>query len=161
MLRLARKRVRARNPSGCRVQYIQADVRKLPISPACSDPWGGIVTHFLLDCLSQEEMEELAFAVASQVREGCIWLISEFAIPPKQPFRFLGRMLIRFMYWIFHKLTGLQTQRLPDYAQALHAAAFARQNLRTSLFGLLRSETWVFTGRGSHLSPDPAGADIH
>ena len=161
MLRLARKRIRTIHSSGCRVQYIQADVRNFPMSPPGWDRWDGIVTHFFLDCLSQEEVQKLASTLASQVREGCVWLISEFAIPPKQPFRFLGRILIRLMYWIFQKLTGLQTQRLPDYAQALHSAAFARRNLQTSLFGLLRSETWVFTGRRSPLSLDSAGADIH
>ncbi len=132
-----------------RIRHIKADIRSHPLASPESKPWDGVVTHFSLDCLWQQEVETLAANLASHVQEGTLWLISEFSLPERQPFRLLGRAVIHGLYFIFGLLTGLQVNVLPDHCSALGNAGFHLHRLDTSSWGLLRSEIWIFKGRGS------------
>lgn len=101
-----------------------------------------IVTHFLLDCLTQTEVDRLARRLAGQVRPGCRWLVSDFAYPRRRLLRAVGAAYIRALYLAFRMLTGLRPQRLPDPQKALHAAGFRRLTRRERLGGLLYTELW-------------------
>jgi SAM-dependent methyltransferase len=101
-----------------------------------------VVTHFLLDCFTQPEVDALAQRMAAQLAHGTLWVVSDFAVPPKPLLRDLARLYIRLLYIAFGLLTGLQTTRLPDPQSALSRAGFLRIERSERLFGLLYTELW-------------------
>ena len=108
-----------------------------------------MVTHFLLDCLTQVEIVAMASRFATQVRPGCLWVLSEFGMPRHRLFRPLAAAYIRLLYLAFRVLTGLRPTRLPDPQRALSAAGFTRRERRERLGGLLYAELWQL---GDHRS---------
>jgi len=101
-----------------------------------------IVTHFLLDCLTQGEVNELAIRLRRYVSPEALWVISEFAIPQSRFGMLVARPLIISLYKAFRVLTGLEVCRLPDHKRALDEAGFMRVCERQALGGLLISELW-------------------
>lgn len=132
-----------------RVTVHQTDVKTLKMlqnTPENESKAGGfdvIVSHFFLDCLTTNEVENLAKSIRPALGPDAVWVISEFAIPPNRFGRFLAKPLISLMYWAFDWLTGLTIRRLPDYHAALIAAGFRLRETRPRLHGLLVSEVWV------------------
>lgn len=101
-----------------------------------------IATHFFLDCLTQPEVEVLARRLAAKVQPGCLWLVSDFAVPPCGWMRVVSAAYIRALYLAFRLLTGLQVTRLPDPQRALSAAGFALRERATFCGGMLYTELW-------------------
>jgi ubiquinone/menaquinone biosynthesis C-methylase UbiE len=136
MLELLRVRTRA---SASRIRLHAMDA--LRFRAACK--YDLVVTHFFLDCLSQEKVQILIEEVSDMMRPNALWLISEFHIPDgaMRPF---AQALLRTLYCIFRILTGLRTSQLPDYATALKLGGFTRIALYRSHSGLLSSELWRF-----------------
>lgn len=136
-----------------RLTLREADVRALAPVVASLPPPDLVATHFLLDCLTQAEVNQLAGKLAAVLPEHGQWLISEFAVPRRQPWRLLGALYVRTLYAAFRVLTGLHTQRLPEIGPALTAAGFERLHRTERLQGLLYSELWQ---RNSHPRGDQA-----
>jgi hypothetical protein len=101
-----------------------------------------VVTHFLLDCFTQHQVEALAHHVASHVQPGCLWLVSDFAIPSHSLLRPLAAAYIRALYFAFRLLTGLRVTHLPDPQRALSAAGFVRIERFERCAGFLYTELW-------------------
>ena len=101
-----------------------------------------IATHFFLDCLATEEVEQLARHLHAQTRGDTLWVISEFAIPDHGWMRPLAAVLVAVLYRAFRLLTHLGPQQLPRYASALQAAGWRRIERYQHLRGLLVSELW-------------------
>ncbi|SEG66074.1 Ubiquinone/menaquinone biosynthesis C-methylase UbiE [Bryocella elongata] len=102
-----------------------------------------IATHFLLDCLTQQQVDELTQRLAAQVQPGCLWVVSDFEVPQSPVLGFFGALYVRTLYLAFRMLTGLRVTHLPDPQQALAAAGFARIERQERLGGLLYTELWV------------------
>ncbi len=137
MLRLLRKRC-ARDGNAARVQTQQGSVLRAR-AEAATDL---VVTHFLLDCLTQAEVDDLTRRLAGEVRPGCLWVVSEFGSPTQPLARVLARGYVRLLYAAFRVLTGLRPQQLPDPQTALGAAGFVRLARKERLGGLLYAELW-------------------
>lgn len=105
-------------------------------------PYDLAVTHFFLDCLTNEEVQSLAMTLRTNLTPGAKWLVSEFAVPDGSYGRFFARPLIRALYWAFGQLTGLKVRKLPDYRTALCRSGFVLDQHRSWLGGLLVSELW-------------------
>ena len=101
-----------------------------------------VVTHFLLDCFSQPDVDALTARVASQLAPGALWLLSDFALPANALLRPAARLYIASLYAAFRLLTGLRVRRLPDPQSALHRAGMRRITCVTLLGGLLYTELW-------------------
>ncbi len=101
-----------------------------------------IATHFLLDCLTQPELNSLALRLAAGVRPGCLWVVSEFGYPRHRLGRALARLYLRLLYAAFRALTGLLPQHLPDPERGLVDAGFRRLERRERLGGFLYAELW-------------------
>jgi ubiquinone/menaquinone biosynthesis C-methylase UbiE len=138
MLAELRRRV---GPHGNRVRTCFADVRTLTPEDKNYDL---VVTHFLLDCLTTNEIASLAERSRSHLQPGAIWVISEFAVPAGWFGRIVARPMVSFLYRAFGLLTGLAVRRLPDHHAALTIAGFSLQRQHPSLGGLLTSEIWEF-----------------
>jgi SAM-dependent methyltransferase len=135
MLRLLRERVEPADRP--RLKVHQADAREfLPeIAPDL------VVTHFFLDCLTDDETKALVDRIAPALTPGGLWLVSEFRIPPGL-LALPARVYVRGLYLAFRVLTGLRTTHLPDHHQAFRRAGFTLIKSRYRLFGLLTSELW-------------------
>ncbi len=139
MLRLLRQRCLRSAPSALgRLRTQQASA--LRIAPAAGTDL--IVTHFMLDCLTQAEVNQLTRDLAASVPAGTLWLVSEFGEPGPRALRPLAALYIRSLYLAFRLLTGLRITRLPNPQTALRDAGFERVSRHQSLFGLLYSELW-------------------
>lgn len=143
MLRLLQRRC-ARDGNAGRLTIQHASVASACIPPATDV----VATHFLLDCLTQPEVDALALRLAGSVQPGCLWVLSEFGYPSHRLGRALARAYLRLLYAAFRVLTGLIPQRLPDPERALQAAGFRRLQRREWLGGFLYAELWQ-TAQGS------------
>ncbi len=133
-------------PHAARVRAVHADVRFWqPDNP----PYDLIVSHFVLDCLTTEEVQSLAGKLAGAVSPGALWIVSEFAVPGNWFGQLVARPLVAILYLAFGWLTGLQVRSLPDHCFALRQAGFNLQKRKGWLGGLLVSELWSSTPAGS------------
>lgn len=139
MLRLLERRCRV---SAARLSTAQADARHFSAA-------GGadlVATHFFLDCLEQQEVEELVRRVAAGLAPGATWVVSEFQVPHGW-LRAPAAILVRGLYLAFRILTGLQVTRLPDHARALRDCGFALAAEERLCGGLLVAQVWKSSGR--------------
>lgn len=122
-----------------RIRTHAADVRIW--QPACRN-YDLIATHFFLDCLTTEEVVDLASRLHDCAVERATWVISEFAIPPNAYGRLIACPLISALYFAFGLLTSLRIRRLPNYRFALAQSGWSLACERRHLGGLLLSELW-------------------
>jgi len=101
-----------------------------------------IVTHFFLDCLTTQEVADLAHRLIPATASDALWVVSDFAVPPSRFGRAIAAPLVAFLYHAFRLLTNLRVDRLPDHSQVLAAANWALRARHTRLWGLLVSELW-------------------
>lgn len=135
MLRLQSSRC----AQSARLALHQADARSF-IPPAAD--YDLIVTHFFLDCLTQSELDRLVNRLTPHITPDALWLLSDFATPPRGMARFLAQVLIPALYLLFRLLTGLRVAHIPQHAPAFQAAGFRRFQAHTALDGILRGELW-------------------
>ena len=102
-----------------------------------------VVTHFFLDCLTTEEIAELAANLHARLEPAARWVVSDFAIPDGWFGRLIAQPLVAGLYLCFHLLTGLHVGHLPDHRKALASANFVLEHEARSLCGLLVSEMWI------------------
>ncbi|MDR3739181.1 MAG: class I SAM-dependent methyltransferase [Terracidiphilus sp.] len=106
------------------------------------DGYDLIVTHFFLDCLTSEEVHDLAAHMCGAAKPGALWVVSEFAISRGVFGSVVARPLVALLYCAFGVLTGLRIRRLPNHREALKDAGFVLDRERPRLRGLLVSELW-------------------
>lgn len=127
---------------GKRVNVQQADLTAPLPTLAISQKYDLVTTHFFLDCLSEEEVRLLAERLLPLLTRDARWIISEFHVPGTA-LRTPARLLIRSLYIAFRLLTGLRTQRMPQYGNVLVGLGFQRSRPVFHLGGLLVSEMWT------------------
>ncbi|HEY0786978.1 MAG TPA: class I SAM-dependent methyltransferase [Acidobacteriaceae bacterium] len=145
MLALLAARVQ-RAGASARVTLLAGDVVALlgstspppPLHCAPGDRFDLLVSHFLLDCLSPDEVTSLVAGVLPLVVPGTPWVISEFATP--SPWT---RLVVHVLYRSFRLLASLRVQRIPPYQQALRQQGFVPAAHRRLLGGLLCSSVWL------------------
>ncbi|AFL89775.1 hypothetical protein Terro_3561 [Terriglobus roseus DSM 18391] len=101
-----------------------------------------VTTHFFLDCLSTAQVDRLVGDVKPRMTANARWVVSEFSVPPRGAMRLPAWTIVRGLYLGFRLLTGLRTQRLPDYRSVLQAHGFVLDQQTCMLAGLLTSELW-------------------
>jgi cyclopropane fatty-acyl-phospholipid synthase-like methyltransferase len=137
MLRLLEERVSA---EGARARLTLHCEDARGFSP--SGTYDLVATHFFLDCLSSEEVAELAGRIRPYLRPDAIWIVSDFAIP-EGLFSLPSRLMVSFLYAAFGILTGLKARSLPRHGEALRAAGLSLTDRKTWLGGLIFSEVWT------------------
>lgn len=137
MLRLLRQRCDSVEGSAARLHLLCQDARTdLP-----QDRFDLMATHFYLDCLTDDEVAEVAAQMRSRLLPDGTWLISEFRLPTG--FLHLpARILVRGLYIAFKLLTGLQVTRLPAYERILVEGGFVLVEEKLFLAGLLTAQVW-------------------
>ena len=123
-----------------RVRVHCADARTWqPANPPCDL----VVTHFFLDCITDDEVRSLADRLRGALSPSGLWVVSEFAIPEGAFGRWVARPVVWLLYRAFALLTGLSVRNLPHHAAALRAAGCTLRKRRKWLGGLLTAEIWA------------------
>jgi hypothetical protein len=138
MLQLLQTRCRA---AQTRLRTHQTDALAFAAIPPAI-PYDLVVTHFFLDCLTQQELDALASRIASTLAADALWLVSDFRIPTGL-WALPARVLVRTLYLAFRILTGLRVTALPDHEAALTGAGLTRIALHRSMAGILTTELWT------------------
>ena len=138
--KLRRRCLRSVPNASARLTTLQRSALEIEIPPDPERKPDLVVTHFLLDCFSQPDVDLLVASIASQLAPGALWLVSDFALPANALVRPFARLYIASLYAAFRLLTGLRVRQLPDPQSALHRAGMRRITRRTLLGGLLYTE---------------------
>jgi SAM-dependent methyltransferase len=139
---LAILRERGRNccdNAASRIRTIQADIRNF--TPPGTD-YDLVVSHFFLDCLTEDEIKALIPRLFPHMTQNTTWLVSEFAVPKAGWRRLPARIVIRGLYYAFSILTGLRVRKIPNYANAFKDNGFYLADNAVYLGGLLVTEAW-------------------
>lgn len=140
LAQLRRRSNRANADAPYRLRTIHADIRTFALD---RDEYDLIVSHFFLDCLTGEEIARLTERLLPHLATHAHWLISEFSIPRTGWRRGVARLIVGFLYFAFHKMTGLSTRQLPDYDRILPQFGFHRRSKMNFLCNLLSAELWI------------------
>jgi len=97
-----------------------------------------IVTHFVLDCYSGEEVKNLITSVTKQVKPEGLWLISDF----DGDAGWWARGLIFVMYQFFKRVARVYPQRLKSFDIYLELNHWQKVMERRMLKGLSYSQLW-------------------
>lgn len=139
MLRALEQRAK---PNGTRVRTHRANLRTW--APENDAAYDLVITHFFLDCLTTDEIVDLAQRLRPALAPDAVWMVSEFAVPHGVVGRMLAGSLVALLYRAFGWMTGLGVRRLPEHGLALQQAGFALRRERRALGGLLVSELWQY-----------------
>jgi len=135
-------RLAQRLPPQVEVRMLHADALQCEPTGFPDAPFDLVVSHFFLDCFNEAEIASLVAHVNLAVERTALWVVSDFAIPPREPARLLGTWIVSGLYVAFGLLTGLRTRRLPDHPRAMREAGWMLEDRQELLFGLLVSESW-------------------
>ncbi|ODS54657.1 MAG: hypothetical protein ABS36_10835 [Acidobacteria bacterium SCN 69-37] len=134
MLREAAQRLPA--AARDRVTFARADVRTF-------DPghhaWDAVLTMFVLDCLTEDEVRRVVTTLAGGLRPGGRWLFADFAIPERGWRRLRARVWIACLYWFFRWRADLAVSRLPASEAIITAAGFVPVAVDVRQAGMIRS----------------------
>lgn len=139
MLAALERRVALRTPRA-RLELHCADIRTWLPPRAGYDL---VATHFFFDCFTSDEVQAMVERIGPALAPNALWLVSDFAIPPRGVASLLARLLVSALYFAFRILTGLTVSSLPRYTSALNAAGFSCQDEEAALGGALRAELWA------------------
>jgi hypothetical protein len=133
-------------PYSDRLHIMHGDV--LTFTRDTAEPYDLVVSHFFLDCLTQEQLDQLVQRTTPALSSGALWLISDFNIP-NGALHWPARLCVSGLYLVFRLLTGLRVNRLPNHGATLARASFNRIIRHEFLGGLLFTELWQ-TGQQSN-----------
>ena len=138
MSRVAATRI-ASCPNGpSRIRQVCEDARTAHLAGS----YDLVTSHFFLDCFTTDELQALVPRITAHLNTGGRWLISEFEIPPAGLRRHLATLLVKALYVSFRILTGLRTNRLPDYRSVLKSNGYVLTASNAGMAGMLVSEIW-------------------
>lgn len=144
MIEVARRRLRRLGLPLGRVAWRCADIRTWTAPPATFDV---IVTHFVLDCFTPEDVDAVVRRLGQLARRDSIWLLTDFRLPAQGWRRARARVIHRLMYAFFRLVVGLEARALTPPDAALVRSGFVLRRRRLASAGLLHADVWA-RGRG-------------
>jgi ubiquinone/menaquinone biosynthesis C-methylase UbiE len=139
MLELARRHVLKTAPDQIsRVAFLEHDVTAW--TPR--DRYDLIVTHFLLDCFSTQQVGLIVAKLAQAAAPNAHWLLADFRIPKAGIARSHARAWLAVMYWFFRCVAGIEARELVDPSPFLRAEGFVLGRQHLFRHGMLQSELW-------------------
>lgn len=121
------------------VRFLHADLRQIDVEPSAYD---AVVTHFVLDCFPDSEIQAIVPRVGAALRPGGIWVVSEFQQRAHGFARWHATAWLWAMYTFFAFATGLEVRRLPEWEQPFRVAGFRRERHEEWRLGLITASLW-------------------
>jgi trans-aconitate methyltransferase len=139
MLDLARRQVLETSPDEIgRVTFLRGDVKTwIP-----NDRYDLIVTHFLLDCFTTQQVGHVVAKLADAAAPDAVWLLADFRIPEAGFARAHACVWLAVMYRFFRTVAGLEAQELVDPSQFLRAEGWVLTREHLLRRGMLKSQLW-------------------
>ncbi len=123
-----------------RCEWIRADIRADPVPDG---PWDLVVTSFLLDCFTEDELSNVVPKLADGLGANGEWLQVDFQVPEKGGFWALrARLVIWLLYRFFRATTDLSAEALVPPQPLLLASGMMLKERRTFDRGLAYAEIW-------------------
>jgi len=110
--------------------------------------YDAVVTCFFLDCFPPETLAAVVAKLAACATQDALWLVVDFAVPPRCPARWRAQAVHALMYGFFRRLVALPARRLTAPDGLLQAQGFRLVRRREFEWGLLRAELWRRAGVG-------------
>ena len=136
MLALARKRIGSESDS---VRFLQHDITSW--TPPASR-YDLIVTHFLLDCFSNDQLHAIVAKLSQAATADATWLLADFRLPERNFARLRARVWLAAMYRFFRYTAGIEARELVDPSPFLRAEGFALVTEHQLRGGMLKSQLW-------------------
>lgn len=135
MLRRARKNVSAGDLT--RIEFIHGTEQSIPSTVV----FDAVVTHFFLDLFSEARLAGICERVSRQLRNGGIWLVSDFV----KSGHIRHRLLLWLMYRFFGATSGIEAKGLPPWERFLAAQGMDRKACAKFYGGFIRSSVFKKT----------------
>jgi SAM-dependent methyltransferase len=139
MLEVARARALELGLNGAKIEFVQAD---LPSWIPPRNSFDLIVTHFVFDCFTDEQLQPILTRLADAATADACWLTADFREPNKGPARWRAQAILAIMYVFFRWATGIAATRLPAIDPMMRQRGFVLRERRISEWGLLHSDLW-------------------
>ena len=140
MLELARRRIERRLPGEItRVRFLQCDIVSWTPPEASHDL---IVTHFFLDCFSEDRMADIVNRLARAATPNATWLLADFYVPAGGFARIHAGLWLAAMYRFFQSTAGIEARELSDPSRFMEMAGFALAVQHLFRRGMVKSELW-------------------
>ncbi len=129
-----------------RVRFVHAELPVWRPDPADFDL---VVTHFFLDCFSAHLLADVVKQLAAGACADARWLLADFCVPAGGAARLRARLVLWSAYVFFRAVTRLPARQLAAPEPFLEAEGFQLRRRAVSDWGLLHSDLWLRSGRGS------------
>lgn len=140
MVELARRRVERVLPDHVRrVRFFQRDIVTWAPPETSYDL---IVTHFFLDCFSEDRMAGIVTRLSRAATPGATWLLADFCVPGGGFARVRAGLWLSAMYRFFQFTAGIEATQLEDPSSSLRTAGFALKGQHLFRSGMVKSELW-------------------
>ena len=139
MLALAKTRV----PSTFQgeVHLYKKDATNFPFSFEMFD---AVVTHFFLDCFTEETLSALLEKLSSTLRPGGKWLIADFVEPSPTALWFIPQFLCLRLLYVFFRLTcGIEARSVVSPQNTLKGLGLKKTRCINFCNGLLTSLVFI------------------
>lgn len=138
MIDEGRRRMESHPTHAARCEWICADV----LNGLPDGEWDLVVTSFVLDCFTADELARLIPLIASRLRGEGEWLVVDFQIPPHGIGSLRARSIVWALYRFFGVTTGLRAQKLEPPQPFLESFSLVRSARRELDWGLVYAEIW-------------------
>jgi ubiquinone/menaquinone biosynthesis C-methylase UbiE len=140
MLELARRRIERRLPADAtHVRFLRHDITSWRPPEASYDL---IVTHFFLDCFSEDRMANIVNRLSRAATPNAIWLLADFFVPAQGFARIRAGLWLAAMYRFFRFTSGIEARELEDPSPFLRTAGFGLASQHLFRSGMVKSELW-------------------
>jgi SAM-dependent methyltransferase len=135
MLALTRERI---GPNAG-IRFLQDDITSW--TPA-SDQYDLIVTHFVLDCFSEDQLARIIEKLSNAATADASWLLADFCISGQAVSRLRARAWLALMYRFFRIVARIDARQLVDPSRFLRFAGFTLEGEHFFRRGIVKSEAW-------------------
>jgi ubiquinone/menaquinone biosynthesis C-methylase UbiE len=147
MLELARQRIERRlSADATRVRFLHHDITSWTPPEAAYDL---IVTHFFLDCFSEDRMAEIVTRLSRAATPSATWLLADFCVPAAGFARARAGLWLAAMYRFFRSTAGIEARELSDPSRFLQLARFGLASQHLFRHGMVKSQLWRRSVLGS------------
>ena len=140
MLACAQRRL---GPDAARVNWHCGDF----LAWNADGPYDAIVTCFFLDCFPPDTLAAVVGKLARCAAPSAVWLVVDFALPPRGPARWRARAVHWLMYAFFRQIVRLPARGFtpPDHLLVSHGFQLACR--KEFDWGLVRADVWLRSER--------------
>ncbi len=133
--------VRAQKRLGCAADNVRwhcCDV----LAWKSAGAFDAIATCFFLDCFPPDTLSEMVNRLARCAAPDALWLVVDFALPPRGLPRWRAQAIHWLMYAFFRRIVGLPARHLTPPNDLLRAHGFELVARHEFEWGLVRADLW-------------------